>query len=201
MPDSSANFSLDTTNGPLGVTSVTRTEMITALEQLNYAAGRVRNLDELNTAGLLNITSAGAINPRTLTASDNTVTVANGDGVSGDPSIALGSAPNVRTHVHTSDKESLTAAGAINTNVMVSELNFGTGNATLSAPPSSTFKTIVNVNAAATTLTITNYQTPSGGTALNYAAGAALPAGETLSLYGDGTNWYPVGGTTHSVYP
>lgn len=201
MPDSTPNHVLDTTNGPVGVTSMTRAEFITALEQLNYAAGRVRNLDELTTAGILNIETGGAINPRTLSAADNTVTVSNGDGVSGNPTFSLGTAPNVRAHALTSDKETLTSAGAMNSTLMVSELNFGSGTATLSSPASSLFKTIVNINASASTVTITNYQTPSGGTPLNYASGASLPAGESLTIYGNGTNWYPVGGTTHSVYP
>jgi hypothetical protein len=92
MPDSTNNFSIDTVNGPVGATTVTRDEFITSIEQLNYADGNIRSIDNLSgTPGFVQIDGNGGATSKTFLASTGLEwTNANGEG--GNPTIRLGNA-------------------------------------------------------------------------------------------------------------
>lgn len=110
MPDNTKNFAVDTNNGPVGATTVTRTEYIESLEHLNYATGNIRSIDELSgTPGFVQIDGNGGAIPKTFLASTG-LEWTNANGVGGNPTIRLGNATTflqslltVETNVITSD--------------------------------------------------------------------------------------------------
>jgi hypothetical protein len=148
MPDNSANFTYDGTNGPIGTTTVTRAELITALEQLNYAEGyNIRAIDELAGSGLVSVDSLGSAAARSIAASDG-LQVTNATGVSGNPTISVGTPSTFRQAIDD------TEANTITNTARVSILS--TGNSyTVPAPASGviTQKTIINTQTSLLTLT------------------------------------------------
>lgn len=110
MPDNTKNFAVDTNNGPVGATTVTRTEFIESLEHLNYATGNIRSIDELSgTPGFVQIDGNGGATPKTFLASTG-LEWTNANGVGGNPTIRLGNAVTflqslltVETNVITND--------------------------------------------------------------------------------------------------
>ena len=106
MPDSTKNFSIDTSNAPVGAETVTRSEFINILEHLNYASGTIRSIDESSTAGLLAIDGSGSANSRTLTAGTG-ITVSNGNGSAGNPTVGIDGA-TAWNQLHTTESNTIT---------------------------------------------------------------------------------------------
>jgi len=148
MPDSAKNFSYDGTNGPISTTTVTRAELITAMEHLNYAEGyNIRAIDELAGSGLVSVDSLGNAYARSISG-DNGLTVSNATGISGNPTIGIGTPSTVRQAI--TDTE----ANTITNSVMVSILSTGTSYAVPAAETGViTQKYIINDTAHMITLT------------------------------------------------
>ena len=155
MPDSAKNFTYDGTNGPISTTTVTRDELITAMEHMNYAEGyNIRAIDELGGTGLVSVDSLGNAFARSI-AGDNGLTVSNATGVAGNPTVGIGTPSTVRQAI--TDTE----ANTITNNVAVSILSTGTSYA-VPAPTSGKIstKTIVNDTASMITLTGAVWEDP-----------------------------------------
>src|SRR6056300_1440297 len=155
MPDNSANFTYDGTNGPIGTTTVTRAELITALEQLNYAEGyNIRAIDELGGTGLVSVDSLGSAAARSIAASDG-LQVTNATGVSGNPTISVGTPSTFRQAIDDTESNTITNTAR------VSILSTGTSYA-VPAPSSGVIsqKTIINNTAALITLTGAVWEDP-----------------------------------------
>lgn len=88
MPDGTKNFAVDTSNAPVGDTTVTRSQFVNILEHLNYAAGNIRTLDEIGSAGIPYLNGSGGGGVRTLTAQSG-LSFSNGTGVGGNPTLSL----------------------------------------------------------------------------------------------------------------
>ena len=148
MPDNSANFSYDGTNGPIGTTTVTRAELITALEQLNYAEGyNIRAIDELSGTGLVSVDSLGTAAVRSIAGSDG-LTVSNATGISGNPTISVGTPLTLRQAIDDTESNAVTATK------LVSVLSTGTSYAVPAPTPSViTRKHIINTTSSMITLT------------------------------------------------
>lgn len=147
MPDNSANFSYDGTNGPIGTTTVNRDELITALEHLNYAEGHnIRAIDELGGTGLVSVDSLGTAAVRSIAGSDG-LTVSNATGISGNPTISVGTPSTFRQAIDD------TEANTVTNSVRVSILSTGNSYAT-PAPLSGviTQKTIINTQSSMVSL-------------------------------------------------
>lgn len=85
----SVKHEIDLTNGPVPVTGMTREEFLLAVTELKHAAGTItRALDDLATNGLLSKNGA-SLAARQVAASGGGLTVTNGDGVSGNPTLSL----------------------------------------------------------------------------------------------------------------
>jgi len=155
MPDNSANFTYDGTNGPIGTTTVTRAELITALEQLNYAEGyNIRAIDELGGTGLVSVDSLGSAAARSIAASDG-LQVTNATGVSGNPTISVGTPSTFRQAIDD------TEANTVTNSVAVSILSTGTSYS-VPAPSSGSIsrKEIINGTASLITLTGAVWEDP-----------------------------------------
>lgn len=181
MPDNSANFTYDGTNGPIGTTTVTRAELITALEHLNYASGyNIRAIDELGGSGLVSVDSLGAAAARSIAASDG-LQVTDATGVSGNPTISVGTPSTFRQAID--DTESNTVTNS----VAVSILSSGTSYA-VPAPSSGAIsrKTIINNTASMITLTGTVWEDPGITTVRIY------PRGSVTLVSGIGGFWHVI---------
>jgi hypothetical protein len=179
MPDSTNNFVVDTANGPIPADTLTRTEFITALQQLNYVDGNIRSIDELSgTAGVLALDGSGGANVRTITASTG-LSVSNGNG-SSNPNISLNDPYAFRQTYND------TSSNTVSDNKLYNIISAGT---TFDLPtPTAGFITVKNViNATASTITITSSDFgPSGLTSVT------LKTGNTLTLVTDlASKWYP----------
>ena len=148
MPDSAKNFTYDGTNGPISTTTVTRDELITAMEHMNYAEGyNIRAIDELGGTGLVSVDSLGNAFARSI-AGDNGLTVSNATGVSGNPTVGIGTPSSVRQAID--DVES----NAITTSKLVSIITTGAGYA-VPAPSSSVISRKIIINDSDNMLTLT----------------------------------------------
>ena len=155
MPDSAKNFSYDGTNGPISTTTVTRAELITAMEHLNYAEGyNIRAIDELAGSGLVSVDSLGNAYARSI-AGSNGLTVSNATGVSGNPTVGIGTPSLVRQSI--TDTE----ANTITSSVAVSILSTGTSYA-VPAPATGVIsqKTVINNTSSMITLTGSVWENP-----------------------------------------
>lgn len=113
MPDSAKNFSYDGTNGPISTTTVTRAELITAMEHLNYAEGyNIRAIDELAGSGLVSVDSLGNAYARSISG-DNGLSVSNATGISGNPTVGIGTPSAVRQTINDTEANTLTADVAV----------------------------------------------------------------------------------------
>lgn len=113
MPDNVKNFTVDATNAPISESTVTRAELINALEHLNYVAGQyIKAIDELTGPGIVSIGAAGVANARLIGASSG-LTVANGDGSSGNPTISLGTPHTFRKGLLNTEADTVTADVAV----------------------------------------------------------------------------------------
>lgn len=179
MPDSTNNFVVDTANGPIPADTLTRTEFITALQQLNYVDGNIRSIDELSgTAGLIALDGSGAANVRTITASTG-LNVSNGDG-SSNPNISLND-PNAFRQTYND-----TSSNTVSDNKLYNIISAGSSFAL--PTPTAGFITVKNIiNATASTITITSPDFgPSG------LSSVTLKSGNTLTLVTDlASKWYP----------
>ncbi|MEL0118748.1 MAG: hypothetical protein VXB01_07385 [Opitutae bacterium] len=92
MPDSTKNFAIDTANAPVPTTTVSRDELISTLEYLNYKDGSVRSIDNLSgTPGFVQLDGNGGASVKHFLSSTGLEwTNANGEG--GHPTIRLGNA-------------------------------------------------------------------------------------------------------------
>lgn len=148
MPDNTANFSYDGINGPLSTTTVTRAELITAMEQMNYAAGNIRSIDELSSDGIVSIKSDGTAYSRSIAALSG-LSVADPTGVGGNPTISLGTP-------HTFRKALLnTEANTVTANVAVSIISVA-GTYSLPEPTISVISDKVIINNSSGNATITS---------------------------------------------
>jgi hypothetical protein len=183
MPDSAKNFSYDGTNGPISTTTVTRAELITAMEHLNYAEGyNIRAIDELAGSGFVSVDSLGNAYARSISG-DNGLSVSNATGISGNPTIGIGTPSTVRQAI--TDTE----ANAITSSVAVSILSTGTSYA-VPAPDSGKIstKTIINNTSSMITLTGAVWENPSINTV------RVAPRGSVTLVSG-------VGGFWHAIHP
>ena len=145
MPDSTNNFVVDTANGPIPADTLTRTEFITALQQLNYVDGNIRSIDELSgTAGVLALDGSGGANVRTITASTG-LNVSNEDG-SSNPDISLND-PNAFRQTYND-----TSSNTVNDTKLYNVISAGTSFA-LPTPTASyiAVKHIINASSAVIT--------------------------------------------------
>ena len=189
MPDNTPNFVVDAVNGPVSSTTTTRTEFITALEQLNYAEGTIRSIDELSgTAGLLSIDGSGNASVRSIVGSTG-LTVANGDG-SANPEISLNEPHTFRQSFN--DTSSNTVSDTKLYNIISSGSSF-----TLPVPASGyiTVKNIINATSSFITIQSSSWG-PAG------LGDVRVSAGETLTIVSDTAGkWYPQHVTEHDVNP
>lgn len=189
MPDSTENFVVDAVNGPIPSDTVTRAEFITALQQLNYADGNIRSIDELSgTAGLVALDGSGAANVRTITGVTG-LTVTNGNGT-GNPEISL-NAPHTFRQTY-NDTSSNTVSDTKLYNIISSGTSF-----TLSTPETGyiTVKNIINATSSFITITSPDWG-PAG------LGDVRVSEGETLTIVSDTTGkWYPQHVTEHDVNP
>jgi hypothetical protein len=189
MPDNTPNFVVDAVNGPVSSTTTTRTEFITALEQLNYAEGTIRSIDELSgTAGLLSIDGSGNASVRSIVGATG-LTVANGDG-SANPEISLNEPHTFRQSFN--DTSSNTVSDTKLYNIISSGSSF-----TLPVPASGyiTVKNIINATSSFITIQSSSWG-PAG------LGDVRVSAGETLTIVSDTAgNWYPQHVTEHDVNP
>jgi len=189
MPDDTPNFVVDAVNGPVSSTTTTRTEFITALEQLNYAEGTIRSIDELSgTAGLLSIDGSGNASVRSIVGTTG-LTVANGDG-SANPEISLNEPHTFRQSFN--DTSSNTVSDTKLYNIISSGIEF-----TLPVPASGyiTVKNIINATSSFITIQSSSWG-PAG------LGDVRVSAGETLTIVSDTVgNWYPQHVTEHDVNP
>jgi hypothetical protein len=189
MPDNTPNFVVDAVNGPVSSTTTTRTEFITALEQLNYAEGNIRSIDELSgTAGLLSIDGSGNASVRSIVGATG-LTVANGDG-SANPEISLNEPHTFRQSFN--DTSSNTVSDTKLYNIISSGSSF-----TLPVPASGyiTVKNIINATSSFITIQSSSWG-PAG------LGDVRISAGETLTIVSDTAgNWYPQHVTEHDVNP
>lgn len=189
MPDNTPNFVVDAVNGPVSSTTTTRTEFITALEQLNYAEGNIRSIDELSgMAGLLSIDGSGNASVRSIVGATG-LTVANGDG-SANPEISLNEPHTFRQSFN--DTSSNTVSDTKLYNIISSGSSF-----TLPVPASGyiTVKNIINATSSFITIQSSSWG-PAG------LGDVRVSAGETLTIVSDTAgNWYPQHVTEHDVNP
>jgi len=179
MPDTTSNFVVDAVNGPIPSDSVTRAEFITALEQLNYANGNIRSIDNLSgTAGLVSIDGSGAANVRSITGATG-LTVANGDG-SGNPEVSL-DAPHTFRQTYND-----TSSNTVSDTKLYNIISTGTAY-TLTQPVSGyvTVKNIVNASAAVVVISSGDW----GPAGINTVS---ISPGETLTVISNvAQKWYP----------
>jgi len=189
MPDSTNNFVVDAVNGPVNAQTVTRNDFITTLQQLNYAEGNIRSIDELSgTAGLVALDGSGAANVRTITGATG-LTVSNGNGT-GDPEISL-NAPHTFRQTY-NDTSSNTVSDTKLYNIISSGASF-----TLSAPETGyiTVKNIINATSSFITITSPDWG-PAG------LGDVRVSEGETLTIVSNTAGkWYPQHVTEHDVNP
>jgi len=215
MPDSAKNFTYDGTNGPISTTTVTRAELITAMEHLNYAEGyNIRAIDELGGTGLVSVDSLGNAFARSIAGEDG-LSVSNATGVSGNPTVGVGTPVTLRQAFSDTEANTITA------NVAVSILSTGTSYA-VPAPTSGKIstKTIVNDTASMITLTGAVWEDPGITTVripprltVNLVSGVGgfwhvqhpyvnMPHGglyistPAATVISDTTNYFPEAGTT-----
>lgn len=195
MPDNTKNFAVDGVNAPVPDV-MTKADFENILEHLNYVSGLLRQLDQIATGGLLTTDGAGVATARSLAwAADQGFSVTNADGAAGNPTISLGAKSTLLKHVFFDGAQVLSTSPGVIDNVTtpVTRLTATTTpTASLAAPSAGGIKIIVNESVDNNTLTITNYQAPSGGIA--FQSGAALISKASLILWSNGTNWYPLGG-------
>lgn len=181
MPDNTKNFTYDGTNGPIGATTVTRAELITAMEHMNYAEGyNIRAIDELGGSGLISVDSLGNAYARSI-AGSNGLTVSNATGVSGNPTVGIGTPSTVRQAIDD------TEANTVTNSVAVSILSSGTSYA-VPAPASGVIsrKTIINNSASMITLTGAVWENP-GITTVRI-----VPRGSVTLVSGVGGFWHVI---------
>jgi len=190
MPDDTPNFVVDAVNGPVSSTTTTRTEFITALEQLNYAEGTIRSIDELSgTAGLLSIDGSGNASVRSIVGTTG-LTVANGDG-SANPEISLNEPHTFRQSFND------TSSNTVSDTKLYNIISSASGPFTLLVPASGyiTVKNIINATSSFITIQSSSWG-PAG------LGDVRVSAGETLTIVSDTAgNWYPQHVTEHDVNP
>lgn len=181
MPDSTSNFVVDAVNGPIPSDSVTRAEFITALEQLNYANGNIRSIDNLSgTAGLVSIDGSGAANVRSITGATG-LTVANGDG-SGNPEVSL-NAPHTFRQTYND-----TSSNTVSDTKLYNVISSASGSPFTLPQPASGFITVKNI--VNTTSGIIEIDSSDWG--ISGLSDVQVPSGETLTVISDtASKWYP----------
>jgi len=191
MPDSTNNFVVDAVNGPVNAQTVTRNDFITTLQQLNYAEGNIRSIDELSgTAGLVALDGSGAANVRTITGATG-LTVSNGNGT-GDPEISL-NAPHTFRQTYND-----TSSNTVSDTKLYNIISSGAGSPFTLSAPTAGYITVKNIiNATSSFITI---QSPDWGPA--GLGNVRVSAGETLTIVSNTAGkWYPQHVTEHDVNP
>ena len=97
-----------------GLTSSAQTQL-DARQPLDGDLTAVAGLSE---TGLIARTGTSMASPRTITAADATITVTNGDGVSGNPTIGVGVIPASKITSGTIDNDRLTAISSVNAGIV-----------------------------------------------------------------------------------
>lgn len=93
MADGELNFSINTSDGPVPTTTYTRNEFLDTLQYLQFTDTSLRAIDDIATTasyGMFAFDAAGAATARTISAS-NGLSVTNGDGVAGNPTVGINS--------------------------------------------------------------------------------------------------------------
>ena len=174
--------------------TVTQTQFEDILKNLQRKAGTIqRNMqDDLESSyGLFAIDSNGDPVSRVLTAASAELVITNAAGITGNPSIGLGTAQLIREHVDT-DWEDVTSNGATLTDTKhIHFLKFmggATNNVTLTAPPTSgkVCRKIL-INNGATNVTINEADV----TVFAAATSIVLGSGDAIVLYSDSSiKWH-----------
>lgn len=189
MPDSTNNFVVDAVNGPIPSDTVTRSEFITALQQLNYAEGNIRSIDELSgTAGFISLDGSGSASVRTISGTTG-LSVSNGDG-SSNPEISL-NAPHTFRQTYND-----TSSNTVNDTKLYNIISSG-NSFTLSTPETGyvTVKNIINATSSFITITSPDWG-PAG------LGDVRVSEGETLTIVSNTAGkWYPQHVTEHDVNP
>jgi len=191
MPDSTENFVVDAVNGPVNAQTVTRNDFITTLQQLNYAEGNIRSIDELSgTAGIVALDGSGAANVRTITGATG-LTVANGNGT-GDPEISL-NAPHTFRQTYND-----TSSNTVSDTKLYNIISSGAGSPFILSTPETGYITVKNIiNATSSFITI---RSPDWGPA--GLGDVRISEGETLTIVSNTAGkWYPQHVTEHDVNP
>ena len=191
MPDSTENFVVDAVNGPVNAQTVTRNDFITTLQQLNYAEGNIRSIDELSgTAGIVALDGSGAANVRTITGATG-LTVANGNGT-GDPEISL-NAPHTFRQTYND-----TSSNTVSDTKLYNIISSGVGSPFTLSTPETGYITVKNIiNATSSFITI---RSPDWGPA--GLGNVRISEGETLTIVSNTAGkWYPQHVTEHDVNP
>lgn len=142
-------------------------------------------LEGLSSNGIAVRTGSSAWAQRSITAGQNIV-VTNGDGVAGDPSIALATSPDIQglrvSTLSTSANYNATANDYV---ILV------TATATVSLPAASTFDGQIYAirNTGSGTVTID----PDGTEQIDGAATKTLTVGQFATIVCDGTQWFTIG--------
>lgn len=154
MPDNTKNFSIDEANAPVGLTTVTRAQMINIIEHLNYRAGNVRTVDEVSAPGLLYLDGIGGGGVRTL-AANHGLSWTNGDGVSGAPTIGLNQPNTFRNQLHDFSNNQT------DDSKLIAVITSGTAYV-LEAPTAGSirYKRVINTTSAVVTITSADWGDP-----------------------------------------
>ena len=182
MPDSTKNFAIDTSNAPVGATTVTRAQFIDILEHLNYASGNIRSIDELATGGLLSVDGAGNANARTLTAGTG-ITVSNGTGSAGNPTVSIDGA-SAWNQLHTTESNAVTLSNHVS-------IIGSAGAYTLPTPTGSQVFSKIIVNSSSGDVVLTGSSLNDKDALGNASSNLTIPPNNMAILYSDlASKWY-----------
>ena len=182
MPDSTKNFAIDTSNAPVGATTVTRAQFIDILEHLNYVSGNIRSIDELATGGLLSIDGAGNANARTLTAGTG-ITVSNGTGSAGNPTVSIDGA-SAWNQLHTTESNAVTLSNHVS-------IIGSAGAYTLPTPTGSQVFSKIIVNNSSGDVVLTGSSLNDKDALGNASSSLTIPPNNMAILYSDlASKWY-----------
>ena len=181
MPDGSVNFTVNTTDGLVPVTTYTRDEFLDTLGYLQFAGLAMRGLDGItpNSYGIWGYDSAGVAQQRPITAGSG-ITVDNGNGVSGAPTVRV---TGTTISTHTENYLATVTDGFLKVDAV--------GGAIIITLPTAVSNdgqvyNIKKIDASGNYVTVT----PAGAETIDGAATKIMSAQwVNLSIISDGVNW------------